>query len=129
MKRTAILLAAAVALLALPSLANASTCERVGSAVAVHMGGSSDVATLSRAGSDIYNGVTPCDGATVFNTSAIFVIDTSPNRNGDDFVGIDLSGGPFAPGTGSSKNGQVPEIKIQLDLQKGDTFVLVSGSV
>jgi Ca2+-binding RTX toxin-like protein len=93
----------------------------------VHMSGSSDVTTLSRVGSDIYDGVTPCDGATVFNTSAIFVIDTSPNRNGDDFVGIDLSGGPFAPGKNAAKGGNVPEIGIQLDLQHGDNFVLVSG--
>jgi Ca2+-binding RTX toxin-like protein len=125
MKR--ILLATAIALLALPALAQASTCQRVGSAVAVHMSGSTDVATLSRVGSDIYNGLTPCDGATVFNTSAIFILDTTPNRDGQDFVGIDLSGGPFAPGTSSAKNGRVPEIGIQLDLQHGDNFVLVSG--
>src|SRR4051794_22879574 len=105
MKR--LLLAATIALLPLPSLAQASTCEGVGSAVAVRMGGSTDVATLSRVGSDIYNGALPCDGATVFNTSAIFIIDTSPNRDGEDFVGIDLSGGPFAPGTESAKNGAV----------------------
>ena len=126
-RRTAIFLATAAAILALPSLAQASTCTRVGSAVAVHMSASTDVATLNRVGSDIYNGVTPCDGATVFNTSAIFVIDNTPNRDGQDFVGIDLSGGPFAPGTGSSKGGQVPEIDIQLDLQHGDNFVLVRG--
>jgi Ca2+-binding RTX toxin-like protein len=126
MKR--LLLVATIALLALPSLANASTCERVGSAVAVHMSGSTDVATLSRVGSDIYNGLTPCDGATVFNTSEIFVLDTSPGRAGEDFVGIDLSGGPFAPGTESAKNGSVPEIGIQLDLQQGDNFVFVTGS-
>ena len=126
MKR--VLLAAAIALLAIPSLAQASTCQRVGNALAVHMGGGNDVANLNRVGNDIYNGITPCAGATVFNTSTIFVSDTTPNGDGNDFVGIDLSGGPFAPGTGSAKNGQVPEIKFELFLQHGDNFVLVTGS-
>jgi Ca2+-binding RTX toxin-like protein len=126
MKR--LLLAVAIALLALPALAHASTCQRVGSAVAVHMGGSSDVATLSRVGNDIYNGYTPCDGATVYNTSTIFVSDTTPNKDGQDFVGIDLSGGAFEPGTASAKNGRVPEIPVELYLGLGDNFVLVTGT-
>src|SRR3954447_26901994 len=101
------LLATAFALLALPSLAQASTCQRIGSDIAIHLGGSTDLVNLNRVGSDIYTGLTPCDGATVFNTRTIFIVDTTPNKDGDDFVGIDLSGGPFAPGTGSSANGQV----------------------
>jgi hypothetical protein len=123
-----LLLAAVLALLALPSLAQASTCQRVGAALAIHMGGSTDVANINRVGDDIYVGVTPCAGATVYNTSTIFVDDTTPNADGADFVGIDLSGGPFAPGTGSSKNGQVPEITFELFLGHGDNFVLVTGS-
>src|SRR3954469_6083223 len=126
MKR--LLLAAAVALLAIPSLAQASTCQRVGTALAVHMSNSTDVATLNRVGDAIYNGATPCGGSTVYNTSAIFISDATPNKDGQDFVGIDLSGGAFAPGTGSSKNGNVPEIGIQMYLGTGDNFVFVRGS-
>jgi Ca2+-binding RTX toxin-like protein len=126
MKR--LLLAAVVALLALPALAKASTCQRINHAVAVHMGGSSDVAYLNRVGDAIYDGLTPCDDATVHNVDTVFITDTSPGRDGNDFVGIDLSGGPFAPGSGSPKNGQVPEIKFELYLQHGDNFVLVRGS-
>jgi Ca2+-binding RTX toxin-like protein len=121
------LLATTIALLGLPALAQASTCQRVGNALAVHMGGSADVANLYRVGDAIYNGITPCAGATVYNTSAIFVNDTTPKGDGEDFVGIDLSGGPFAPGTGSSKNGNVPEITFELFLGHGDNFVLVTG--
>ena len=105
-RRTAIFLATAVALLALPSLAQASTCQRVGSALAVHMPGSVDSVELIRVGDQIYNGYTPCAGATVYNTSTIFVTDTTPNKDGDDYVRIDLSGGPLAPGTGSSSGGK-----------------------
>jgi Ca2+-binding RTX toxin-like protein len=126
MKR--LLLAATIALLALPSLAHASTCQRVGNAVSVHMGGSTDVANLNRVGNDIYNGATPCAGSTVYNTSTIFISDATPNKDGNDFVGINMSGGPFAPGTGSSKNGNVPEIGIELYLGHGDNFVLVTGT-
>jgi Ca2+-binding RTX toxin-like protein len=122
------LLAAALALLALPSLAQASTCQRIGSAVAVHMGGSTDVVNLNRVGDAIYNGITPCDDATVYNVSAVFINDTTPNGDGNDFVGIDLSGGPFAPGSSKPKPGQVPEITFELSLRHGDSFVLVTGS-
>ena len=126
MKR--LLLVAVLALLAIPSLAQASTCQRIGSDLAVHMDGSTDLVTLHRVGSDIYNGYKPCAGATVFNTSAIFLSDATPNKDGNDFVGIDLSGGPFAPGTGSSAGGNVPEIKIYMYLGQGDNFVLVTGT-
>src|SRR4051812_34905128 len=126
MKR--LLLATALALLALPALAQASTCQRVGNSVAIHMDGGTDVATITRVGNDIYNGFTPCGGSTVYNTSSIFVSDATPNKDGQDFVGIDLSGGPLAPGTESSKNGNVPEIGIQLYLGTGDNFVFVTGS-
>ena len=126
MKR--LLLVAVLALLAIPSLAQASTCQRIGSDLAVHMDGSTDLVTLHRVGSDIYNGYKPCAGATVYNTSAIFLSDATPNKDGNDFVGIDLSGGPFAPGTGSSAGGNVPEIKIYMYLGQGDNFVLVTGT-
>src|SRR4051812_10047684 len=126
MKR--LLLAATIALLALPSLAHASTCQRVGNALAINMPGTTDVANLNRVGNDIYDGATPCAGATVYNTSAIFISDATPNKDGNDFVGINMSGGPFAPGTESSKNGRIPEIGIQLYLGHGDNFVLVTGT-
>jgi Ca2+-binding RTX toxin-like protein len=126
MKR--LFLAAVLALLALPSLAQASTCQRVGGAVAVHMDQATDVVTLSRVGDAIYEGIKPCDDATVHNIGAIFVIDTTPNNDGNDYVGIDLGGGPFAPGTGSTKNGRVPEITFDMYLGHGDNSVLVSGT-
>src|SRR3954453_10244542 len=126
MKR--LLLATAIALLTLPALAHASTCQRVGNALAVHMPGNVDSVELIRVGNDIYNGYTPCTGATVYNTSTIFVSDATPNKDGDDYVRIDLSGGPFAPGTGSSSGGNVPEIGIQLYLAQGDNTVFVVGS-
>jgi Ca2+-binding RTX toxin-like protein len=126
MKR--LLLAATLAFLVLPSLAQASTCQRVGSAIGIHMPGSTDVVTLNRVGDQIYDGGTPCGGSTVYNTSVIFISDATPNKDGQDFVGIDLSGGPFAPGTGNASSGNVPEIPIQLYLGTGDNFVLVTGS-
>jgi hypothetical protein len=127
-RRTAIFMATAVAILALPSFAEASTCQRVGSALAIHMPGGTDSVQLIRVGNDIYNGYTPCAGATVYNTSTVFISDATPNKDGDDYVRIDLSGGPFAPGTGSSAGGNVPEIGIQLYLGQGDNSVLVAGS-
>src|SRR3954468_5466813 len=126
MKR--LLLVTAVVLLALPALAQASTCQRVGSAIGVHMPNSTDVVNLNRVGDQIYNGATPCGGATVYNTSVIFISDATPNKDGQDFVGIDLSGGPLAPGTGNSSGGNVPEIGIQLYLGTGDNFVFVTGT-
>src|SRR5439155_17454901 len=117
-RRTVLFLVTAIALLALPSLAQASTCKRVGNTLVVQMPGSADVAKLSRVGNDIYNVYAPCAGATVYNTSSIYIRDTTPNTNGQDLVGIDLSGGPFAPGTGSSSGGNVPEISIQLYLEQ-----------
>jgi Ca2+-binding RTX toxin-like protein len=126
MKR--IFLATAIALLALPALAHASTCQRIGTGLAVHMAGNVDNVELIRVGDQIYNGYTPCAGATVYNTSTIFISDATPNKDGDDYVRIDLSGGPFAPGTGSSSGGNVPEIGIQLYLAQGDNTVLVAGS-
>ena len=83
--------------------------------------------SLTRVGNAITDGGTACGSANVFNTNAIFVFDTTPNHNGDDFLGIDLAGGPFAPGYDNEVGG-VREIEINLYLYSGDDFVRVTGS-
>src|SRR4051812_14555737 len=127
--RGALTVAFLLAALALAAPAHGATCNYSPSirTVAIHMGGSSDVVSLTRDGNKITDGGTPCGSANVFNTNSIFIFDTTPNHNGDDFVGIDLAGGPFAPGYDDEPGG-VREIEINVFLYYGDDFVRVTGS-
>src|SRR6059058_1609642 len=79
-----------LAVLVIAAPAEASSCTYVGTAVAVHMPGSSDVVGLHRVGDAIYDCGMQCGAATVYNTDAVFVQDTSPNQDGNDLVNIDL---------------------------------------
>lgn len=118
-----------LAALAMAAPAHAATCNYISNlrAVTIHMGGSLEVVSLTRVGNAITDGGTPCGAANVFNTNSIFIIDTTPNHNGDNLVGIDLAGGPFAPGYDNEPGG-VREIEIYLSLYYGDDFVRVTGS-
>jgi Ca2+-binding RTX toxin-like protein len=133
MKPSAVVLAvAAAATLAFAAPADAASCSYVAGAktVVVSLAGGSDVVSLDRGPNGaIYDGGSPCPaGATVNNTNAIFIRDTTPNKDGDDFVGIDLSGGRLGPGYTSEGSVPTSEIEIQLYLEGGDNFVYVSGT-
>jgi Ca2+-binding RTX toxin-like protein len=117
-----------VAVLAIAAPAEASSCAYVGNSVAVYMPGSSDTAGLHRVGDAIYDNGAQCGAATVYNTDAIFVSDTSPNQDGNDIVNIDLSGGPFAPGVTNEGPNGVSEIEIVLVLGHGTNTTWVTGS-
>jgi Ca2+-binding RTX toxin-like protein len=118
-----------LAALAIAAPAQASSCKYLASieTVVVSLPGSSDVVSLTRNGTHISDGATNCGAATVDNTDTIFIRDTTANRNGDDLVGIDLSGGAFAPGVKDEGPIGVSEIEILLYLERGDNFVRVTG--
>jgi Ca2+-binding RTX toxin-like protein len=119
---------ASIAVLAIAGSAQASTCTYQSGAVSVYMPGASDGVTLHRVGDAIYNGGQQCGTATVYNTGIIVVNDTTSNRDGDDLVNIDLSGGPLAPGTVNEGPSGVSEIDIYLYVYQGTNTVLVTGS-
>src|SRR3954452_7020380 len=124
--RGALFAASVTAALAIASPADAATCQYSGSALIVNLPGATDSVSLRQNGNVLYNGSTACTGGgTVFNVSGIFIRDTTPGKNGDDFVDIDLRDGPLAPGSGSEG---VPEIEIFLFLEHGTNFVRVDGS-
>jgi Ca2+-binding RTX toxin-like protein len=124
--RGALFAASVTVALAIASPADAATCEFKGNALIVNLPGATDSVSLRQNGNVLYNGSTACTGGgTVFNVSDVFIRDTTPGKNGDDFVDIDLSGGPLAPGSGSEG---VPEIEIFSFLEHGTNFVRVSGS-
>ena len=119
---------ACVAVLAVVAPAHASSCVQNGNAVVVAMPGSLDSVDLHRVGDAIYNGAQPCGGATVYNTDVITVNDTTSGDDGDDAVGIDLSGGPLAPGITNEGPGGVSEIEMWLFLAHGTNSVWLTGS-
>ncbi len=119
---------ACVAMLAVVAPAHASSCIQNGNAVVVAMPGSLDSVDLHRVGGAIYNGGQPCGGATVYNTDLITVNDTTSGNDGDDVVGIDLSGGPLAPGITNEGPGGVSEIEMWLFLDHGTNSVWLTGS-
>jgi hypothetical protein len=119
---------ACIGVLAIAGSAQASTCTYQNGVVVVNMPGALDGVSLHRVGPAIYNGGQWC-GGTVDNTSIITVNDTTPNKNGDDLVDIDLSGGPLAPETGDEEaGGGVSEIEIYLFTYQGTNTVVVTGS-
>src|SRR3954469_13458224 len=113
--------------LAMAAPADATTCNFSNHTAAFHMDGNT-VLSLTRVGNKITDGGTQCGAANVYNTDTIFVFDTTKNHDGTDFVGIDLSGGAFAPGYANEVGG-VREIEIYLYLYSGDDFVRVTGSL
>ena len=116
------------AVLASAAPAQASSCTFLSGSVVATMPSGTDVVALHRVGNAIYNGGQSCGGATVYNTDLILVHDTTVNRDGDNLVGIDLSGGPFAPGGTSEGPSGVSEIEILLFLYHGTNRVWVTGS-
>src|SRR3954447_2082002 len=124
-----VLAVAAAAILASASPADAASCSLVGKTVVIKLAFPSDVVSLNRGPNGaIYDGGSPCPaGATVNNTDAIFIRDTTPNRDGDDFVGIDLSGGPLGPGATIKGTVATSEIPVELYLEGGTNFVYVTG--
>ena len=121
---------ALAALLAFPGGSHAASCKYVAAAhtVVVSLPNATDVVDLRRVGNGFYDGSVPCaPTATVFNTDAIYVRDTTPKGDGDDFVGIDLSGGAFAPGSDDEGPNGVSEIQFLMFLQRGTNMVRVSG--
>src|SRR6476620_674124 len=119
---------ACASMLAIAVPAQASSCAYISHTVVMYMPGAVDGVYLRRVGDAIYNGGTACGAATVYNTDLILVHDTTSNGDGDDLVGIDLSGGPFAPGMTNEGPGGVSEIEIVLFLHRGTNTVSVSGS-
>jgi hypothetical protein len=113
-------LAAAVvlAVLAIAGPAQASSCTYWSHTVTVSMSGATDSANIGRVGNAIANFGAPCtDGsneATVYNTDIIFVFDSYATHDGDDLLGIDLRGGPLAPGITNEGPSGVSEIEIDL---------------
>ena len=119
---------ACAAVLAIAVPAQASSCTYQSHAVVMYLPGASDVVDVRRVGDAIHNGAMPCGAATVYNTDLILIHDTTSNRDGNDLVGIDLSGGPLAPGVTNEGPGGVSEIEIYLYLHHGTNTVLVTGS-
>jgi Ca2+-binding RTX toxin-like protein len=119
---------ACIAMLAFGAPAHASSCVQNGGTVVVAMPGSVDAVDLHRVGDAIYNGGQPCGGATVHNTDLITVNDTTSGNDGDDAVGIDLSGGPLAPGITNEGPGGVSEIEMWFFLDHGTNSVWLTGS-
>ena len=116
------------AVLAIATPAQASSCGYVSGSVVATMPSPTDVVALRRVGDAIYNGGVACGGATVYNTDLVLVHDTTSNRDGTNLVGVDLSGGPFAPGKTNEGPSGVSEIEIYLFLYRGTNTVWVSGS-
>ena len=109
------------AMLAFATPAQASSCGYVSGSVVATMPSSIDGVALRRVGDAIYNGGAACGGATVYNTDLVLVHDTTPNRDGTNQIGVDLSGGPFAPGKTNEGPSGVSEIEIVLFLHRGTT--------
>src|SRR3954451_17973819 len=107
-----VLAVAAAAILASASPADAASCSLVGKTVVIKLAFPSDVVSLNRGPNGaIYDGGSPWPpGATVNTTDAIFIRDTTPSRDGDGFVGIDLSSVPL--GTCCSIKGTVATSEI-----------------
>src|SRR3954453_3959159 len=119
---------ACAAVLAIAVPAQASSCTYASHAVVMYLPGASDVVDVRRVGDAIHNGAMACGAATVYNTDLILIHDTTSNRDGNDLVGIDLSGGPLAPGVTNEGAGGLSEIEIYLYLHHGTNTVLVTGS-
>src|SRR4051794_8952558 len=133
MKPIAIVLAvAAGAILASAAPADAASCNYVAAAkaVVITLSNASDAATLRRGpNGEISAGASPCPArATGNNTNVIFIRDNTPNKDGDDFVGIDLSGGPLGPGATIKGSVETSEIPVDLYLEGGKNFVYLTGS-
>jgi Ca2+-binding RTX toxin-like protein len=91
-----------------PTSAAASTCgfDAASGTVAIDVG-VGETATIVRSGDAIGLNGTPCDTATVTNTAQVEV---TTHQSGT--VVLDLSGGPFAPGTSTTDDD--PEIKFDV---------------
>jgi Ca2+-binding RTX toxin-like protein len=83
-----------------------------------------DVATVLRQGDAITIGGTPCDVATVNNTDTIDVSSTGTAAE----VRIDLSGGPFSPGSTSETDAADSEVEWLVNLIAGSTLRIVGSS-
>jgi hemolysin type calcium-binding protein len=106
-------------LLAVP--AAAATCLFAPPAVTVDVG-AGETATIGRSGDDItLNGVA-CGGATVANTETIAVTATGIPTE----IGIDLTGGPLAPGLTPETDGS--EIEITINVPTGTPTLRIVGS-
>jgi len=118
---------ACIAVLAIAAPAHASTCTYISGAVVAYMPSATDSVALHRVGDAIYNGGQPC-GGTVYNTDIVVINDTTPYQDGDDLVGIDLTGGPLAPGATNEGPSGVSEIETYLYLHHGTNTVVITGS-
>ena len=127
-RSAALLCMLCAAVLATAAPAQASSCTYMSGSVVATMPSATDGVGLRRVGDAIYNGGVPCGTATVHNTDMIFVHDTTSTSDGMNLVGIDLSGGPFAPGKTSEGPGGVSEIEVYLYLHRGKNTVWVTGS-
>ena len=87
--------------------------------------GNGETATIGRSGDAITLNATPCDvAATVSTTDTVAVTATGTPTE----VGIDLSGGPFAPGVTPETDGGTSEIEFQVNLPSGTPIVRITGS-
>ncbi|MEX2439616.1 MAG: calcium-binding protein [Actinomycetota bacterium] len=100
--------------------ASAATCSPASGTVKIVLG-SGETSTISRGagGAILVDGVA-CDAATVTNTDLIAVAST----DGSTTFRIDLSGGPFAPGS-VDEPGTSDEIEFTVDLQNASRGTLV----
>lgn len=86
--------------------------------------GDGETAIIGRSGDAITLNATPCDAAaTVSTTDAVDVAATGTPTE----VGIDLAGGPFAPGLTAEADGGTSEIEFQVTLPSGSPIVRVTG--
>jgi Ca2+-binding RTX toxin-like protein len=109
----------AFALLAIPAVA--ATCLFAPPTVTVDVG-AGETATIGRSGADITLNGAPCGGATVTTTETIAVTATGVPTE----IGIDLTGGPLAPGLTPEADGS--EIEITINIPTGTPTLRIVGS-
>jgi hypothetical protein len=109
----------AFALLAIPAVA--ATCLFAPPTVTVDVG-AGETATIGRSGADITLNGAPCGGATVTTTETIAVTATGVPTE----IGIDLTGGPLAPGLTPEADGS--EIEITINMPTGTPTLRIVGS-
>jgi Ca2+-binding RTX toxin-like protein len=96
----------------------AATCAYTAATNSVRVSVAGDFATIVRSGTAIEMNGSPCGSASVDNTNRIDLIGNA----GDDFAGIDLSGGPFV-------NPSLPgDIPISVKLGSSVDSLSITGS-
>lgn len=103
-------------------------CVRTGSTLSIDIPAGGSV-TIGRSGTSfnlVGSGISDstCGGATVDNVDTVVVT----GANATELVGLDLSGGPFAPGATPEGTG-ISEIEFQLDLGAGNDTLVVQGGI